>query len=72
MLARCLAIGLTAAVHAGRYHLESTFRVHESIERAGWDLFDGHEGPAPPPRPAGPPALAVTSASDTAGHEPGG
>lgn len=68
VLARCLAIGLTAAVHAGRYRLEGTFPVHETIERTGWDLFSD---PATPPHPTAPPAMAVASANDTTGHEPG-
>lgn len=39
VLARCLAIGLTAAVYAGRYRWEGTFRVTDAIDRAAWDLL---------------------------------
>jgi hypothetical protein len=38
-LARCLAVGLTAAVHAGRYRWEGTFRVNDAIERVAWDVL---------------------------------
>ena len=38
-LARCLAVGLTAALQASRYTWEGTFRVAEAIERAGWDVL---------------------------------
>jgi hypothetical protein len=38
-LARCLAVGLTGAVHAGRYTWEGTFRVRDAIDRAGWDVL---------------------------------
>lgn len=72
VLARCLAIGLTAAVHAGRYRTEGTFPVAETVERTGWDLFADPGRQATPPHPTGPPAMAVvTSANDTTGHEPG-
>src|SRR5690606_6758479 len=43
-LARCLAIGLTAAVHAGRYRWEGTFRVTEAVDRAAWDLLSANCG----------------------------
>ncbi|HEY2673123.1 MAG TPA: hypothetical protein VGJ07_22535, partial [Rugosimonospora sp.] len=49
-LARCLAVGLTGAVHAGRYVCEGTFRVRDAIDRAGWDVLsagtDGSDCPA--------------------------
>ncbi|WP_148083734.1 hypothetical protein [Micromonospora sp. Llam0] len=38
-LARCLAVGLTAAVHTDRYTWEGTSRVTETIDRAAWDVF---------------------------------
>ena len=38
-VARCLAVGLAAAVHTDRYTWEGTFRVAEAIERAGWDVL---------------------------------
>jgi hypothetical protein len=38
-LARCLAVGLTGAVHAGRYLWEGTFRVLDAVDRAGWDVL---------------------------------
>lgn len=42
VLARTLAIGLTAAVHAGRYQPADTFRVGRIVEREAWDvLADG-------------------------------
>ena len=44
VLARCLAIGLTAAVHAGRYRWEGTFRVTDAIDRAAWDLLSADRG----------------------------
>lgn len=45
-LGRCLAIGLTAAVHAGRYRWEGAFRVTDAIDRAAWDVLatDGDPG----------------------------
>lgn len=60
-LARCLAVGLTAALHTSRYTWEGNFCVPEAIERAGWDVLsspgeatcpacttgDGDEGQAP-------------------------
>jgi hypothetical protein len=60
VLTRCLAIGLTAAVHTGRYRLEGTFPVHGTVERAGWDLFASH-APPEPATPTGEPALPVAS-----------
>ncbi|MDG4797185.1 hypothetical protein [Micromonospora sp. WMMD1082] len=38
-LARCLAVGLTAAVHTDRYTWEGTFRVADAIDRAAWDVL---------------------------------
>jgi hypothetical protein len=38
-LGRALAIGLTAAVHAGRYRWEGTFLVADAIDRAAWDVL---------------------------------
>lgn len=38
-LARCLAVGLTAAVHTERYVWEGTFRVADAIDRAAWDVL---------------------------------
>ncbi|GAA2471471.1 hypothetical protein Ahu01nite_078840 [Winogradskya humida] len=45
-LARCLAVGLTAALHTSRYTWEGTFRVPDAIERAGWDVLSspGEDG----------------------------
>jgi hypothetical protein len=54
VLARALAIGLTAAVHAGRYHWEGTFRVVELVDRETWDLL-----PAGTPSDSGPAARPV-------------
>jgi hypothetical protein len=52
VLARCLAIGLTAAVHAGRYQLVGDFPVAEAIDRAGWDILNYPRHAAyPPPQP---------------------
>jgi hypothetical protein len=34
VLTRCLAVGLTAAVYAGRYQWEGTFRIGDAIDRA--------------------------------------
>ncbi|MDQ7905970.1 hypothetical protein RB614_15770 [Phytohabitans sp. ZYX-F-186] len=42
VLARCLAVGLTAAVHAGRYRWEGTFHVGDAIDRAAWDLLSAN------------------------------
>ncbi|MGC9665970.1 hypothetical protein ACNTMW_05365 [Planosporangium sp. 12N6] len=39
VLARCLATGLTAAVHAGRYRWEGTFRLGDAVDRAAWDVL---------------------------------
>lgn len=63
-LARCLAVGLTAASHTQRYTWEGTFRVADAIECAGWDVL----GPGPdaagcPSRNAGGP---VTDTADLA------
>lgn len=38
-LARCLTVGLTAAVHAERYVWQGTFRVADAIDRAAWDVL---------------------------------
>lgn len=38
-LARCLAIGLTAAMHAGRYQWQGTFPVADAVDRAAWDVL---------------------------------
>lgn len=38
-LARCLAVGLTAAVHTGRYQWEDTFRVADTLDRVAWDIL---------------------------------
>lgn len=40
-LARCLAIGLTAAAHTGRYRWERRFDTSDAIDRAGWDVLSG-------------------------------
>jgi hypothetical protein len=45
-LARCLAVGLTGAVHAGRYLWEGTFRVLDAVDRAGWDVLSADTDPA--------------------------
>lgn len=39
VLARCLAVGLTAAVYAGRYRWEGTFPIGDTIDRAAWDIL---------------------------------
>jgi hypothetical protein len=52
-LARCLAVGLTAAVHAGRYRWEGSLRLGHVIDRNGWDLFDT-PAPSDPTGPAEP------------------
>ena len=44
-LARCLAVGLTAAVHTERYVWEGTFRVADAIDRAAWDVLATSTGP---------------------------
>ncbi|MFI7553535.1 hypothetical protein ACIBQ2_27785 [Micromonospora sediminimaris] len=55
VLGRGLAIGLTAAVHAGRYRWEGTFRVTDAVDRAAWDVLEaggtehyGHDTAHPP------------------------
>jgi hypothetical protein len=61
MLARCLAVGLSAALHAGRYRWENTFRVTDAVDRAAWDVLSADEQGLPttgrrtgrPTRPAG-------------------
>lgn len=58
VLARCAAIGLTAALHAGRYRWEGTFGLSEAIDRAAWDMLAPHTDSAAA-GDAGPP---VTSA----------
>ena len=62
-LARCLAIGLAACVHAGRYRVEAAFPVDEVIQRVGWDLFTD------PPAPAGSSMVAVGPASTDASRK---
>jgi hypothetical protein len=47
-LTRCLAVGLSAAVHTGRYVWEGTFRVAHAIDEAAWDVL----APGPPGCPA--------------------
>jgi hypothetical protein len=42
VLARCLAVGLTAAAHAGRYRWEGTFHLGDTIDRAAWDLLSAN------------------------------
>lgn len=37
-LARCLAVGLTATVHTGRYTWQS-FHLADAIDRAAWDVL---------------------------------
>jgi hypothetical protein len=39
VLTRCLAVGLTAAVYAGRYLWEGTFLIGDAIDRAAWDVL---------------------------------
>jgi hypothetical protein len=39
VLTRCLAVGLTAAVDAGRYQWVGTFPVSVAIDRAAWDVL---------------------------------
>ncbi|NJP34798.1 hypothetical protein [Micromonospora thermarum] len=56
VLARALAIGLTAAVQAGRYRWEGTFPVADAIDRAAWDVLD--------------PANTVTTPPDTTRRAP--
>ncbi len=53
-LARCLAVGLTAAVYAGRYHWEGAFPISDAIDRAAWDVLSD--------------AGSATAADDTAGR----
>lgn len=45
LLSRCLAVGLTAAVHAGRLSWEDTFRVGLAVEREAWDVLGADPGP---------------------------
>ncbi|GAB3849152.1 hypothetical protein GCM10029963_33110 [Micromonospora andamanensis] len=40
VLGRGLAIGLTAAVHAGRYRWEGTFHATDAVDRAAWDVLE--------------------------------
>lgn len=47
-LARCLAVGLTAALHTSRYAWEGRFCLPEAIERAGWDVLSNLGGGACP------------------------
>lgn len=46
-LARGLAIGLVAAVHAGRFRWSGTFPVRDAVANAAWDLLEPAAGPAP-------------------------
>ncbi|MBB5874646.1 hypothetical protein F4553_008080 [Allocatelliglobosispora scoriae] len=46
-LARCLAIGLVAAVHAGRFRWPGTFKVPAAVDHAAWDLLEPAAGRAP-------------------------
>jgi hypothetical protein len=39
VLARCLAVGLAAAVYAGRYQWEGAFPIGADIDRAAWDVL---------------------------------
>ncbi len=45
-LMRCLAVGLTAAVHTSRYRWEGTFPVRHAVDQAGWDVFGNDTRPA--------------------------
>jgi hypothetical protein len=38
-LTRCLAVGLTAAVYAGRYVWQGPFHVADAIDRTAWDVL---------------------------------
>lgn len=46
-LARCLAIGLTAAVHTGRFRWDGTFPVQAAVAENAWDVFDMAACPVP-------------------------
>ncbi|GLL02195.1 hypothetical protein [Dactylosporangium matsuzakiense] len=62
VLARALAIGLAAAVHAGRYTWEGTFHIGTAIHRAAWDVLahdEAEPGPTPAPDPSGRPDVAA-------------
>jgi hypothetical protein len=43
-LARCVAVGLVAAAHAGRYRWEGAFRVGDAVDRAAWDVLSSATG----------------------------
>ena len=45
-LARCLAIGLTAAVHTGRFRWDGAFSAQAVIANAAWDVFNMAACPA--------------------------
>nr|WP_221375094.1 hypothetical protein [Actinoplanes polyasparticus] len=46
-LARCLAVGMTAALHASRYTWEGKFCVSDAVEQAGWDVLSQPGGTCP-------------------------
>jgi len=46
-LARCLAIGLTAAVHTGRFRWTGTFSAQSAVAENAWDVFDMAACPTP-------------------------
>lgn len=58
VLARCAAIGLTAAVHAGRYRWAGTFGLSDAIDRAAWDMLTPYANGAAG-GDAGPPVASV-------------
>lgn len=74
VLAQCLAVGLTAAVYAGRYRLEGNAPIAEAIERAGWDLLtDQPDSPMLAPLVAHPEvAVASATTNHITGRELGG
>lgn len=55
VLTRGLAIGLTAAVYAGRYQWEGTFPLSDVIDREAWDILgqerQDHAAGGPPRAP---------------------
>jgi hypothetical protein len=66
-LARCLAVGLTAAC-AGRCQWEGAFPIGAAIDRAAWDVLS-HAGSEAAGEAAGRP---VTPTRDVAGADVGG
>jgi hypothetical protein len=58
VLSRCLAIGLTAAVHTGRYGWEGTFRVTDAIDTAAWDVLNADTSTSDHDRPTADPAAS--------------